>query len=166
MVDKNFVADASAFKTWMTGKKFVYTLATPITYHLTPTQIRLLLGANNIWADTGNVLSLEYPIDTKTYIDEELDTFNENVSNHFSNVENDITSIETYINATTNPPQTWAELQQHVQNDWAKFTTNIRDQYECSYGETTLLWDEIGVNQNTGNTKSMTLYTHYMLRDS
>lgn len=29
-------------------------LVTPITYHLTPTQVTALLGTNNIWADTGD----------------------------------------------------------------------------------------------------------------
>ena len=32
-----------------------YKLATPITYQLTPTEVRTLLGDNNIWADTGSV---------------------------------------------------------------------------------------------------------------
>ena len=37
-----------------TGAQVVYELATPITYHLTPTEITALLGTNNIWADTGD----------------------------------------------------------------------------------------------------------------
>lgn len=32
-----------------------YPLFTPSTYQLTPTEIRTLLGQNNIWADTGNI---------------------------------------------------------------------------------------------------------------
>jgi hypothetical protein len=48
--------------------QFVYKLATPITYTLTPTEIRTLLGQNNIWADTGDV-EVEYHADTKTYVD-------------------------------------------------------------------------------------------------
>lgn len=35
--------------------KFVYELATPITYQLTPTEITTLLSQNNIWADTGDI---------------------------------------------------------------------------------------------------------------
>lgn len=31
----------------------------PITYHLTPTQVKSLL-VNNIWADTGKILEAEY----------------------------------------------------------------------------------------------------------
>lgn len=37
----------------------VYTLATPVTYQLTPQQIDMLRGANNVWADTGDT-SLTY----------------------------------------------------------------------------------------------------------
>ena len=37
-----------------------YYLATPITYNLTPQEIRTLLGQNNIWADTGNINSVTY----------------------------------------------------------------------------------------------------------
>lgn len=49
--------------------EFVYKLDTPVTYQLTNQQVlSLLKGQNNVWADTGNV-SLEYPADTKLYID-------------------------------------------------------------------------------------------------
>lgn len=37
------------------GSQVVYPLATPITVQLTPTQVEQLLGANNIFSDTGNV---------------------------------------------------------------------------------------------------------------
>lgn len=57
----------AAFNSWATdtGLLVVYTLATPITYQLTPTEVRTLLGANNIWADTGDV-SVEYRADPTT----------------------------------------------------------------------------------------------------
>lgn len=42
-------------------------LTTPVTYQLTPQEVTTLLGVNNIWADTGDV-NLEYPADTKMYI--------------------------------------------------------------------------------------------------
>ena len=42
------------------GCQFVYDLATPITYTLTPGQVLSLLGQNNVWADTGDILSLTY----------------------------------------------------------------------------------------------------------
>lgn len=49
----------------------IYPLATPITYQLTPTEIRTLLGINNIWSDAGDV-DVTYPADTKMYIDGKL----------------------------------------------------------------------------------------------
>lgn len=47
-------ADAASFKTAMNGVQLVYELATPQTYQLTPTEVSTLLGANNVWADTGD----------------------------------------------------------------------------------------------------------------
>ena len=43
-----------------TGAQVVYDLATPITYQLTPTEVQMLLGTNNIWADTGEILEGKY----------------------------------------------------------------------------------------------------------
>lgn len=40
--------------------QFVYELATPITYQLTPTQVRTLVGNNNICVDTGNIIEGKY----------------------------------------------------------------------------------------------------------
>ena len=60
---------STEFKDAMSGVQFVYELATPVTYQLTNQQVvSMLKGTNNVWADTGNV-SLEYPADTKMYID-------------------------------------------------------------------------------------------------
>lgn len=35
-------------------------LVTPVTYQLTPTEVRSLLGVNNVWADCGAVTELKY----------------------------------------------------------------------------------------------------------
>lgn len=43
-----------------TGSEVVYKLANSVTYHLTPVQIRTLVGNNNIWADTGDIINGEY----------------------------------------------------------------------------------------------------------
>lgn len=51
--------------------QFSYKLATPIEIQLTPQQITTLLGDNNIWTDSGNILELEYTADTKLYIGEQ-----------------------------------------------------------------------------------------------
>lgn len=50
----------------------VYNLETPVTYSLDPVQIKTLLGKNTIYSDTGNV-SVNYVIDTKTYIDNKFE---------------------------------------------------------------------------------------------
>lgn len=49
----------------------VYELATPTEIQLTPQEVTTLLGDNNIWADSGNILELEYTADTKLYIGEQ-----------------------------------------------------------------------------------------------
>lgn len=51
----NTASSASAFKTAVTGQTLVYPLATPQTYQLTPEEVDLLLGTNNIWADSGDI---------------------------------------------------------------------------------------------------------------
>ena len=60
--------DAASFTAAMNGQTLVYDLATPIEITLPSTQIDTLFGTNNIWADAGNV-SVDYPADTKLYID-------------------------------------------------------------------------------------------------
>lgn len=46
----------------------VYKIAEPFEIQLTPQEITTLLGDNNIWADSGNIMELEYTADTKLYI--------------------------------------------------------------------------------------------------
>lgn len=54
--------DAATFKAAMSGVQFVYELAEPVTYQLTPTAITTLIGENNIWADCGDVsVTLQLP---------------------------------------------------------------------------------------------------------
>ena len=49
-----------------------YLLKEPVTYTLTAEQVKSLLGVNNILADTGNILSVDYPADTKLYVDQQI----------------------------------------------------------------------------------------------
>ena len=58
-------------RTALTGVRYIYELAEPITVTLTPQQLTLLLGDNNVWADTGDV-SITYHADTGRYIDSKL----------------------------------------------------------------------------------------------
>lgn len=55
--------DNIAFKTAMNGVQLAYELATPIEIDLTPTEVKSLLGDNNVWADAGEV-EVEYRADT------------------------------------------------------------------------------------------------------
>ena len=59
-LDEN--ADASAVQ-------FSYLMKDPVSYQLTPTEVKTLLANNNIWSDTGSVASCEYRADTKLYIE-------------------------------------------------------------------------------------------------
>ena len=66
-------SDAAAFKTAMDGEQLCYELATPITYHLTSTEIKSLLGDNNVWADAGDT-EVIYRADPNLYIDKRIGT--------------------------------------------------------------------------------------------
>lgn len=48
----------------VTPAQFAYELATPLVYQLTPTQVELLKGTNNIWADN-STLSVTFPAVTE-----------------------------------------------------------------------------------------------------
>lgn len=61
----------SEIKAALTGVKMVFALNTPVTYQLTPTEVRTLLGENNIWADTGDV-TVEYRADLEKYIEKKI----------------------------------------------------------------------------------------------
>ena len=59
---------AEEFKTAMSGKVFVYKLETPQIIQFTPAQLSTLKGENTFSTD-GTSIELEYVVDTKTYID-------------------------------------------------------------------------------------------------
>lgn len=62
--------DATAFKEAMSGVQLCYELATPQTYQLTPTEIDLLHGQNNLWSD--GEIEVEYNADIQLYIEKKL----------------------------------------------------------------------------------------------
>lgn len=61
------------FNTWLDTNTIhvCYPIATPITYTLTPTEIKSLLGDNNVWADCGDT-EVTYRADTKLYINKKI----------------------------------------------------------------------------------------------
>lgn len=68
--DENYT-DATSFKTAMNGVQVVYELATPQTYQLTPTEVDLLLGQNNVWNDCGDT-EVTYKADVALYVEKKL----------------------------------------------------------------------------------------------
>lgn len=62
MVYDTTFASVSAFNTYVASNpiQIVYPLATPVTYQLSPTQVKTLLDHNNLWANTGNIINLEF----------------------------------------------------------------------------------------------------------
>ena len=68
MINNPDYSDATAFTNAVKNQTLVYDLAAPVTYQLTPTEVKTLLGANNIFADCGDIVSLDYRADTTLYI--------------------------------------------------------------------------------------------------
>ena len=62
----------TAFKSLLSSNNLqvVYELATPQTIQLTPTQVKSLLGSNNVWADTGDINDCIYQRDINTTIND------------------------------------------------------------------------------------------------
>lgn len=53
------------------GLQLVYLMRDPIIYQLEPHEVTTLLGANNIWADAGDV-AVDYRADIRLYIDKKI----------------------------------------------------------------------------------------------
>lgn len=67
--DADLTLTDTTFSTKYANDFVVYPLAQPVSYQLTPTEVRTLLANNNIWSDTGSVASCEYRADTQLYIE-------------------------------------------------------------------------------------------------
>lgn len=59
VIDSSY-SDPTAFKTAMNGVQLVYELASPQTYTLTAQQIKTLIGTNNVWASSGDIVSIKF----------------------------------------------------------------------------------------------------------
>ena len=66
----NSYADVNEWRTALASNpiQFYYPMETPIEIQLTPHEVKSLLGANNIFADTGDS-TVEYRADTRLYIE-------------------------------------------------------------------------------------------------
>ena len=60
LISDSAYTDAPTFKTAMSGVQLVYELATPQTYTLTAQQIKTLVGTNNVWASSGDIVSIKF----------------------------------------------------------------------------------------------------------
>ena len=69
----NDIGSTDAAMAWLAQHplSIVYPVASPQTYQLTPTEVRTLLGINNIWADTGDT-EVAYRADTAQYIEKRI----------------------------------------------------------------------------------------------
>ena len=58
-------AGVTEFKNWLANNntQIVVDLETPLVYQLTPQQVETVAGMNNVWSDTGNILSLFVEVD-------------------------------------------------------------------------------------------------------
>ena len=89
----------SDFVTAMSGQTMVYELATPQTYQLTPTQVTLLQGYNNIWSDVGPIESLTYLGTEATNVQNEIDEFENKlggIQKSISAIQDDMIAIRNY----------------------------------------------------------------------
>lgn len=70
----NNINNVDDMKTWLTSNpiKAVYPLATPTEIDLTPTEVKSLLGDNNVWSDSGTV-EVQYRADTSLVINKILE---------------------------------------------------------------------------------------------
>ena len=59
------------FLTALGSSAICYMLLTPTTYQLTPTQVALLLGTNNVWCDTGDT-QVTYKADVQRWVQKQL----------------------------------------------------------------------------------------------
>lgn len=68
ILDKNITTED--FNTLMQTTTFLVEYSTPVTYQLTPTEIRSLLGTNNVLADCGAITELKYTRDLNLCIND------------------------------------------------------------------------------------------------
>lgn len=68
VVNKSYT-DAASFKAAMSGVMLCYELETPIDYTIEAQTLDTLYGINYIWSNVGPIGEVQYPADTKLYID-------------------------------------------------------------------------------------------------
>lgn len=100
IIDTRFT-DPTEFKAAVDGVHYVYPLATPIEYQLTPQQITLFKNYNALWADTGDISEFAYfsqvDEDLTDYIKANLNSYAKKdlLNNYVDDVQINGTSIVT-----------------------------------------------------------------------
>lgn len=89
--DSKYNGDVTEWLTAVGDTNVLIPLDTPIEYAINPTKISTLFGVNNIFADAGPV-SVEYPADTKLYIDGQ----NRATRSLIAGIESDMTASKAY----------------------------------------------------------------------
>ena len=81
---------ANEFKEALDGVQLLYKLATPTTYQLTPTQVKSLLGTNNVWHDCNGDISV-------TYVKGNLGGYVYGLDKNIENVDTKVENIKTEL---------------------------------------------------------------------
>lgn len=84
--------DSTAFKNAMGSYKIVREAKNPATYQLTASQVRTLLGLNNIWADTGDI-AVEYHADPTIFVEEKTKAIKQTIAY----IQDDFTAVQPYV---------------------------------------------------------------------
>ena len=81
--DPNYLTTLEAFNAWKQAQsvfEIAFPLATPVVIeNLDQAMITTLLGLNNVFASTGDI-TIEYPLNTKNYIDSEIEEVESNLN--------------------------------------------------------------------------------------
>ena len=83
------------FRSWLSdmgGVTVVWKVSTPATYTLTAPQVKTLLGLNNVWADTGDIV-VEYHADPTIFVEEKTTAIKKSIAY----VQNDFTAVQQYL---------------------------------------------------------------------
>ena len=99
-----------------------YKIETPIEYNITPTEIRSLLGQNNVWADCGEITELKYTRDLNLCINDiisRIEALEGGSSNRSISVSSNLTkSLTSELDETEGKTEeTEEETKEEAQNE-------------------------------------------------
>lgn len=98
--DSRFDSEETAQSILQSEAQFVYKLATPIEYQLTPQEVTTLLGNNAVWTDAGPV-TVDYPADTTIVVSDLKNAIEQNVES-IADTQSMIATVEATTTASKN----------------------------------------------------------------